>query len=145
MDRPAAARERELTKSECFELLAGQRLGRLAFTDEQGPIVLPVNFVFDRYAVIVRTDEGTKLDIAGRGDRVAFEVDHVDAATGSAWSVLIRGEATEVTDQLELDRLQTLPVRPWAPGPKSHFMRVLPAVVTGRMIMVSGSAGNRSE
>jgi uncharacterized protein len=145
MDRPAAARERELTKSECFELLAGQRLGRLAFTDEQGPIVLPVNFVFDRYVVIVRTDEGTKLDIAGRGDRVAFEVDHVDAATGSAWSVLIRGEAIEVTDQLELDRLQRLPVRPWAPGPKSHFMRVLPAVVTGRMIMVSGSAANRSE
>jgi nitroimidazol reductase NimA-like FMN-containing flavoprotein (pyridoxamine 5'-phosphate oxidase superfamily) len=145
MDRQPAARERELTKSECFELLTGQRLGRLAFVDERGPIVLPVNFVLDRYTVIIRTDEGTKLDIAGHGDRVAFEVDQVDAATGSAWSVLIRGEAIEVTDELELDRLSTLPLRPWAPGPKNHFVRILPAAVTGRMIKMAGGPGYRSE
>jgi uncharacterized protein len=141
VDRPLDARERELTKSECFALLAGQRLGRLAFTDERGPIVLPVNFVLDSFVVIIRTDEGTKLDIAGHGGRVAFEVDQVDAATGSAWSVLVRGEAVEVTDKPELDRLNTLPLRPWAPGPKSHFVRILPAVVTGRMIKMPGKGG----
>lgn len=134
----------ELTKSECFELLDGQRVGRLAFVDERGPIVLPVNFVLDNYMVVIRTDEGTKLDIASHGDRVAFEVDQIDEATGSAWSVLIRGEAIEVTDELELDRLSQLPLRPLAPGPKSHFVRILPAVITGRRISAPGRAGNRS-
>lgn len=134
-------RWRELTKGECFELLAGQRLGRLAFVDERGPIVLPVNFVLDSRMVIIRTDEGTKLDIASHGDRVAFEVDEIDAATGSAWSVLIRGEAIEVTDGLELARLSTLPLRPLAPGPKSHYVRILPASVTGRRISAPGRPG----
>jgi len=140
MDRPPPPRERELTKSDCFALLAGQRLGRLAFVDERGPIVLPVNFVLDSFMVITRTDEGTKLDIASHGGRVAFEVDQVDTAARLAWSVLIRGEAVEVTDEVELDRLNVLPLHPWAPGPKSHFVRILPAAITGRMIRLAGSA-----
>jgi nitroimidazol reductase NimA-like FMN-containing flavoprotein (pyridoxamine 5'-phosphate oxidase superfamily) len=146
VNAPDEAREVELTKSQCFELLAGQRLGRLAFVDDRGPIVLPVNFVLDNYMVIIRTDEGTKLTIARHGDRVAFEADAIDAAGGSAWSVLIRGEAIEVTDRLELERLGKLPLRPWAPGRKSHVVRILPAAVTGRRIPLpdaAGSQGNR--
>jgi uncharacterized protein len=139
---PDEAREVELTKSRCFELLAGQRLGRLAFVDDRGPIVLPVNFVLDNYMVIIRTDEGTKLTIARHGDRVAFEADAIDAASGAAWSVLIRGEAIEVTDRLELDRLSKLRLRPWAPGRKSHVVRILPAAVTGRRIPLPDIAGN---
>ncbi len=131
----------ELTKGECFELLAGQHLGRLAFVDELGPIVLPVNFVLDAHMVVIRTDEGTKLDIASHGGRVAFEVDQIDAVTGSAWSVLIRGEAIEVTDGLELARLSTLPLHPLAPGQKSHYVRILPALVTGRRITAAGQPG----
>jgi uncharacterized protein len=134
----------ELTKSECFELLAGERLGRLAFVDERGPVVLPVNFVLDNHVVIIRTGEGAKLDAASHGDRVAFEVDRIDAGTGAGWSVLVRGEATEVTDRSELTRLRKLPLNPLAPGRKSHFVRILPAVVTGRRISAPGSAGDRS-
>ena len=59
-------RWQELTKSECFALLSGERLGRVAVVDDQGPIVFPVNFVLDRHMVVFRTDEGTKLDIAAR-------------------------------------------------------------------------------
>jgi len=131
----------ELTNGECFELLAGQGLGRLAFVDALGPIVLPVNFVLDAHMVVIRTDEGTKLDIASHGGRVAFEVDQIDAVTGSAWSVLIRGEAIEVTDGLELARLSTLPLHPLAPGQKTHYVRILPALVTGRRITAAGQPG----
>src|SRR6266487_1753093 len=90
-------RWQELTKDECFSLLAGQHLGRLVLVDDRGPIALPVNFVFDQHTVLFRTDEGTKLDVASRGARVAFEVDGVDEATCTGWSVLVRGEATEVS------------------------------------------------
>jgi nitroimidazol reductase NimA-like FMN-containing flavoprotein (pyridoxamine 5'-phosphate oxidase superfamily) len=124
----------QLTRSECFDLLAGESLGRLAFVDARGPIVLPVNFVLDRHMVIIRTDEGAKLDMAGRGGRVAFEVDRADAATRTGWSVLIRGEAIEVTDPYELARLRELPLQTLAPGAKGHYVRILPATLSGRRI-----------
>ena len=81
------ARWQELTKSECFSLLSGQRLGRVAMVDDQGPIIFPVNFVLDRHMVVFRTDEGTKLGTAARGGRVAFEVDGADEAAHTGWSV----------------------------------------------------------
>jgi nitroimidazol reductase NimA-like FMN-containing flavoprotein (pyridoxamine 5'-phosphate oxidase superfamily) len=68
-------RWQELTKDECFRLLAGQHLGRLVLVDDRGPIALPINFVLDQHTVLFRTDEGTKLDVASRGARVGFEVD----------------------------------------------------------------------
>ncbi|HEX6934598.1 MAG TPA: pyridoxamine 5'-phosphate oxidase family protein [Streptosporangiaceae bacterium] len=128
----------ELTKSECFDLLAREPLGRIAILDDLGPATFPVNFIFDNHMVAFRTDEGSKLDAACRGSRVAFEIDGFDAATRTGWSVLIRGEATEVTDPAELRRLGEILPAPWAPGVKAHVVRVLPAVVTGRRIVARG-------
>jgi len=131
----------ELTKGECFELLAREQLGRVAVVDDRGPIVLPVNFVLDRHMVVFRTDEGTKLDAAIRGSRVAFEIDGTDAAAHTGWSVVVRGEAVEVTDPAELARLRRLPLSPWAPGAKTRYVRILPAVLTGRRILRPGDPG----
>jgi nitroimidazol reductase NimA-like FMN-containing flavoprotein (pyridoxamine 5'-phosphate oxidase superfamily) len=134
-ERPGRqVRWQELTKGECFQLLAQEHLGRVAFVDDRGPIVFPVNFVLDRHMVVFRTDAGTKLGAASRGSRVAFEVDGTDAAAQTGWSVVIRGEAVEVTDPAELARLRKLPLNPWAPGAKTRYVRILPAVLTGRRI-----------
>jgi uncharacterized protein len=143
-ERPApGARWQELSKSECFALLAQERLGRVAVIDDRGPVVFPVNFVLDRHMVVFRTDEGTKLDAACRGSRVAFEIDGTDAAARTGWSVLIRGEAIEVTDPAELARLRGLSLDPWAPGAKAHYVRILPAKLTGRRILASAPASDR--
>jgi uncharacterized protein len=135
----------ELTKSECFELLADEPVGRLALVDDRGPVVLPVNFIVDNHTLLIRSALGTKLDVLARGDKVAFEVDRIDAASGTGWSVLVRGEAIEVTDPEELARLRALPLHPWAPGPKHHFLRILPAVVTGRRIAAVDPAAERGD
>jgi nitroimidazol reductase NimA-like FMN-containing flavoprotein (pyridoxamine 5'-phosphate oxidase superfamily) len=124
----------ELTREECFGLLAGEHLGRVALTDDRGPVVFPVNFVLDRHTVVFRTEPGTKLDAAARGGRVCFEVDKADEATRTGWSVLVRGEAIEVTDEAELSRLRRLTSPPWAPGRRNHYVRILPATLTGRRI-----------
>jgi uncharacterized protein len=131
-------RWQELTKSECFELLSREQLGRVAVVDDHGPIMFPVNFVLDRHMVVFRTDEGTKLDAACRGSRVAFEIDGTDAAAHTGWSVVVRGEAAEVTDPAELVRLRKRRLLPWAPGAKSRYVRILPAVLTGRRIWAPG-------
>ena len=134
-ERPGRrARWRELTRSECFELLSREHLGRVAVVDDQGPVIFPVNFVLDRHMVVFRTDEGTKLDAAARGARVAFEVDGTDEAAHTGWSVLVRGEAVEVTDPAELARLRKIRLSPSAPGAKNRYVRILPAKLTGRRI-----------
>jgi nitroimidazol reductase NimA-like FMN-containing flavoprotein (pyridoxamine 5'-phosphate oxidase superfamily) len=132
----------ELTKSECFALLAGQHIGRVVLADERGPAAFPVNFVIDRHTVLFRTDEGTKLKIAGIGGRVAFEVDETDQETRSGWSVLVRGEAVEVTDPDELTRVRTLALFPWAPGAKNRYVRILPSSLSGRRISPRSAASD---
>jgi len=126
----------ELTKSECFGLLARQQVGRIVVVDDLGPVVVPANYILDRHLVVFRTDEGTKLDAACRGSAVAFEIDEIDPVTRTGWSVLVRGEVIEVTDPAELERLRELPLDPWAPGAKARYARILPAAVTGRRISV---------
>ena len=132
----------ELTRSECFELLAREHLGRVAVTDDRGPVVFPVNFILDRHTVVFRTEAGTKLHAASRGSRVCFEADGADAAARTGWSVIVRGEITEITDRAELARLAELtrrgelPLRVWGPGARTHYVRILPAQLTGRRIAV---------
>jgi nitroimidazol reductase NimA-like FMN-containing flavoprotein (pyridoxamine 5'-phosphate oxidase superfamily) len=137
---PDQARWQAMTKRECFDLLAREQVGRVTDNDDLGPVIFPVNFVLDRHMVVLRTGEGTKLDAAMRGSRVAFEIDGVNAADRTGWSVVVRGEAVEVTDPDELARLHELPLDSWAPGTKSHYVRILPSAVTGRRIWLSAAA-----
>ncbi len=125
----------EIGKADCFRLLAGQRLGRIAVVDDLGPVLFPVNYLLDRHMVVIRTSEGTKLQAAAGGHKVAFEVDGTDELTSTGWSVVVRGEATEVTGDTELERLRSLPLIPWAPGDRTRYLRILPAAVTGRRIL----------
>ena len=124
----------ELTRSECFGLLAGGNLGRVAVIDDYGPVVFPVSFVLDRHTVVFRTEPGTKLCAARQGSLVCLEADGTDAAGRTRWSVIVRGEITEVTDPAELARLRALPLRVQVPGVRDHYVRILPAALTGRRI-----------
>jgi nitroimidazol reductase NimA-like FMN-containing flavoprotein (pyridoxamine 5'-phosphate oxidase superfamily) len=126
-----------LTRSECFRLLTSHHLGRVVLVDELGPAAFPVNYVVDDRTVLFRTDEGSKLNAALRRGRVAFQIDGMDRASCTGWSVLVRAEAVEVMDSDDLARVRELPLHAWAPGAKTHYVRLLPAMVTGRRIAVS--------
>jgi nitroimidazol reductase NimA-like FMN-containing flavoprotein (pyridoxamine 5'-phosphate oxidase superfamily) len=129
-------RMEELDQDECRRLLAERRLGRLAIPDFGGPVIFPVNYVVDQDLVVFRTDPGTKLDAATERESVAFEVDAVDEATRTGWSVVVRGTLADITDPAHLGRLRALPLYPWAPGEKSRYVRVRPVSVTGRRIRI---------
>jgi hypothetical protein len=118
----------------CLDLLAEQEVGRLAFVDHGELVILPVNYLLDRGAVLVRTTEGSKLDAAVRGERVAFEVDAIDPVARSGWSVLVKGRATELWEGGELDQARRLPLQPWAAGEREHFLVVFPSSITGRRL-----------
>jgi nitroimidazol reductase NimA-like FMN-containing flavoprotein (pyridoxamine 5'-phosphate oxidase superfamily) len=113
------------------KLLAGRHLGRLAIPDWDGPMIFPVNDVFDQDLVIFRTDPGSKLDVATEGESVAFEVDATDEATRTGWSVVVRGTLAEIIDPADLARLRALPLYPWAAW-RDDPVRARPAAVDHR-------------
>jgi nitroimidazol reductase NimA-like FMN-containing flavoprotein (pyridoxamine 5'-phosphate oxidase superfamily) len=126
---------------ECMARLRRASVGRVAVTIGAVPAVFPVNFgLFDDGTVVFRTGTGTKLDAATRNAVIAFEVDEVDPLYHEGWSVLVVGVADELRDPVLLEQAHRLPLAPWAPGARDHFVCLRPEVVTGRRI-VHGDSG----
>lgn len=126
-----------LSQQECFHRLRSHpvHVGRLGVTDIDGqPLIVPVNYRLDGEVVVIRTEPDSLIAQRAQGHRVAFEVDDVDSAWEEGWSVLIQGGAERVTDEAELARLRQLPLRPWAPGDRSVYLRIVPRFITGRRI-----------
>jgi nitroimidazol reductase NimA-like FMN-containing flavoprotein (pyridoxamine 5'-phosphate oxidase superfamily) len=127
----------ELTPDACARLLAAEEVGRVAFAGDDGyPVVLPVNYRLDGALIVFRTAEGFKLESVPLR-RVAFEVDRLDPSMRTGWSVLVRGDAVEVTSALgePYESLRSAPLASWAPGPKDHWVAVEIASITGRQIV----------
>ena len=120
-----------LDREASLRLLATASLGRIGVTAGALPTILPVNFLFDGERILVRTSVGTKLHAAAAGAVVAFEVDDFDPLYHSGWSVVITGQAEEVT---EVDQFVGVHLPHWAPA-DGHVIAIDPAIVTGRRII----------
>lgn len=91
-----------LDRETCLSLLATATLGRVGFSSEALPVVLPVTFALTDDAVVFRTVAGTKLDAALGGSVVAFESDDVDPLEHCGWSVVVTGVAEPIADPASL-------------------------------------------
>jgi uncharacterized protein len=123
-----------LSAARCWELLAATPVGRLGVINDSAPEIYPVNHVVDADGLVFRTDPGSKLRGLCRSPAVCFQVDGVDPADNTGWSVLVKGRAVEVHDPDELGRLARLPLRYWCLGDKAHWIRIVADEVTGRRI-----------
>jgi nitroimidazol reductase NimA-like FMN-containing flavoprotein (pyridoxamine 5'-phosphate oxidase superfamily) len=121
---------------DCLRLLAEHQFGtgRVGLVDGTHPAILPVTYALHGEHVVFRTAAGSKLEAALSGASVAFEIDHSDELTHRGWSVLVKGWAEVITSSLELARLQTIPLRPWADGARPAWVQIRPEVVTGRRV-----------
>ena len=130
------SRMKELDATECHRLLRTTKVGRLAFVDDSGPDVLPVNFSMDGEDVLIATSSYGAIARAATGARVAFEVDELDAYTESGWSVVVRGFAHRVAP---FDPPADAGVRPypWPEGNKSYLLRITPDTVTGMRLLAT--------
>ena len=120
-----------LDVDECWRLLRAIRVGRLAVCSDGRPLIFPLNYVVDGTSIVFRTAEGTKL-AAVQGAEVAFEIDDYDARAQQASSVIVHGRAEEIHDLEDWERTLGLPLFPWDVVPKSHFVRIPAAEVSGR-------------
>jgi len=50
----ASGRLVDLSRDECLELLGAMSVGRIAYTTDDGPRVLPVNYVLEGESVVFR-------------------------------------------------------------------------------------------
>lgn len=124
-----------LSENECLLLLGRTTIGRLAMVHEGRPEVFPVNFRRDGRSIVFRTDEGTKLDLVEAGHPMAFEVDELEPHARAGWSVVVTGQASDVTDAEAAETLRKLQIRPWSTGPKARYVRLLPERIEGRRVV----------
>ncbi|WP_328456950.1 pyridoxamine 5'-phosphate oxidase family protein [Streptomyces sp. NBC_00386] len=123
----------ELDRQECLRLLAKVPVGRVVYTRQALPAVLPVNFRLDTdSSVLLRTSSDSELIRAIEGAVVAFEADAFDAETRSGWSVVVTGRATVVTDPAEHERLSQVGPTSWTPLRNDVFVRIESEMATGR-------------
>ncbi len=131
---------RELSRDECLQLLASQTFGRVAVNLGNGPpVIRPVNYAFDEasQSVVFRTADGSKFHALVRSAVAAFEVDRVEGASHTGWSVIVQGVTDELTHPREVRRLEGLGLAPWAPGEKAHWVHIRAWTVSGRRIVVT--------
>lgn len=129
-----------LNPEQCWELLRAVEVGRLAVAENGRPDIFPINFVVDGDVIVFRTGNGTKLAAAVLSPAVAFEADGYDPVGGVAWSVVVKGRATEIDGLHGLFAALQLPLFPWHASRKDYFVRIDADEITGRRFAVMRDA-----
>ena len=122
-----------LERSDCLRLLAAGEVGRIGVLEGGEPLVLPVNYAVDGDDIVIRSNEGSKVN-AARGGPACFEIDGVDPDRRTGWSVVVRGRLEVVTDldAVRRDRISDL-ADPWI-GSRSHLLRLRSEIISGRRV-----------
>jgi nitroimidazol reductase NimA-like FMN-containing flavoprotein (pyridoxamine 5'-phosphate oxidase superfamily) len=131
VNEQAQATSLELTRDECLRLLRAFTVGRVAVAPAVGSaLVVPVNYIVDGEIIVFRSDLGEKLGLLHERP-VSFQIDWIDPFHHTGWSVLVRGTAFRATGA----EVEHLDLSPWAAGDKRHWVRVVPAEITGRRLV----------
>lgn len=126
---------RVLGLDECLRRLRSTPVGRIALVADGDPVILPVNHGVDGSDVVFRTAPGSKLAAAQGSEPVAFEADGYETARRYGWSVVVKGIAEPVYDDVAIARYERLGVQPWADGvDRPTWVRVRAEEVSGREI-----------
>ena len=107
------------------------RAGRLVTSVDGEPEIFPVNYVVQGRTILFVTAEGTKLVSTAINHHVLFEADDHNVASG--WSVIVKGVARSVRTDEDLADAERAQLLSWIDSEKSHYVRVLPEKVTGRL------------
>lgn len=130
----------ELTEAESLSLIEQAEIGRIGFTGRFGPVVLPVNFKVLDGSVVFRTVAGSPLGedlrtgITDADYKVAFEIDEINPAERTGWSVMIQGGAHYVDDEQEQAVVRAVGIDPWVGGERDVFIRIKPTLISGRRV-----------
>lgn len=127
---------RELTTSECADLIATGGVGRVALCTSDGPQIYPVNYTVVEGAIVFRTSAYSALGLALlTRPRVAFEVDHLEEELRRGWSVVTSATAEPMDDPDEVAELRPRSrLVPWAEGTRNLLVRLRWQELSGRRV-----------
>jgi uncharacterized protein len=120
-----------LDEAECYRLLAGENVGRVVYTDGALPAITPVNYALSGRRILFRTVLDSRLAHGVIDAVVAFEVDHLDSASSTGWSVVVTGVGRPFTPGADAAAPD---VRPWVGGERNQLVCITPGRITGRRI-----------
>ena len=125
----------ELPEDECLALLGTTTVGRIAFVNDEGQQLIPVNFALIDGAIYFRTLPDGFLSSLARGHQdVAFGVDHQDVFR-EGWNVTVRGPAREVEDRATINKvLGHHQLKPWAGGVRPLVIEITLNSIAGRRV-----------
>jgi uncharacterized protein len=138
MSSVASSTLTELGRDECLRLLSATTVGRVVVVRpvEDLPVIRPVNYAFDEasQSVVFRCIPGTKFASLMRASRAWFEIDDIDAAGRTGWSVIVGGVTEVVTRPAEVRHLDSIGVDSWIAGEDAEWVRIRARVVSGRRV-----------
>jgi hypothetical protein len=115
-----------LSAGECRAYLAQVNIGRVAVTVGALPVIFTVPFVLDGDDLLIRVAQGSVLRRALTGSVVAFSADDFEENEEDSWSVLVRGVAEAVSDEVLAVSLRALPLRSCSEAPERDCFVRLP-------------------
>jgi uncharacterized protein len=66
-----------LTEAEAIELVKASKIGRLGCVDQEGPYVVPINYLLDDGEIYSHALPGKKINAMRAEPRVCLQVDHI--------------------------------------------------------------------
>jgi hypothetical protein len=122
-----------LTPDECWRLLGQTVLGRLGAIEGEGVDIFPINFLVKQQVIYFRSAPGSKLAAITASPLVAIEADGI--VSRFRWSVVVKGHATRVNSDAEIEDSGVLGLHSLVPTEKWNYVRVDPVTVTGRRFL----------
>ncbi|MDR7085213.1 nitroimidazol reductase NimA-like FMN-containing flavoprotein (pyridoxamine 5'-phosphate oxidase superfamily) [Aeromicrobium panaciterrae] len=126
----------DIPEDECRFLLTTTTVGRVAFVNDEGQQLVPVNFAVIDGVVYFRTvSDGFLAQLARGHDDVAFGADHHDDTYRDGWNVTVKGPALLVEDRATINMvLSHGRLRPWAGGVRPLVIRISINSIAGRRV-----------
>lgn len=125
---------RSIDQDECWELLHTAVIGMVAFVDDDGQQLVPVNIhVIDR-RLFFQINESTLLGrLAAGHDDVAVLASYADTVLAHGWNVTVRGSSRRIDDDQVRDAIEHSGRRlPWAGDDRTVMVEIVPRSVDGR-------------
>ena len=134
MPQPTRHASGVLSREECLDLLRTQPVGRVVFTLDALPVVVPVGYRVEDGGVVVRARRDSRLAKATVHTIVAFEADHFDPGYLTGWTVSVIGTAVPLPTTTErLDA--TMGIAAPEAGLEPYFVLIAPSVVSGKRLV----------
>lgn len=121
----------ELVAEECWALLRNEPVGRLAWNGSEGPTIVPVNFTVSQGGIEVRTAAYSEAAHLSEDSAVTFQVDRIDPASRTGWSVLARGR---VSFDWTYGRVEAPGVDVWPSGERALLLHLAVGNISGRRL-----------